>query len=163
MSNVNSKIYLLGKLTAYIDGWLVPFAFGTLSVLIGAQMITSIQPVRAYVDEVEGRFIEEPASVIPQSVNHETANLSLFLSPTVARPDIKVILNGRVLARFLTAQLTIAVHEGDSVQFESSGHGLAYISTESDNSSLLVPAPGQTFAVSSDEPVVFLPKVVFTH
>ncbi len=63
---------LLQKLTGYIDGWIVPIAFGTFSVLVVAQFLTSFGPVRTYVDRIEGRFVEQPAAVIPTSVNKES-------------------------------------------------------------------------------------------
>ncbi len=55
------------------------------------------------------------------------------------------------------------MHEGDKLQIRSSGKGTAYISIDDDNPDLFLPAPGQTFQVSGDQPEVILPVVSFTH
>jgi hypothetical protein len=155
---------LLGELTDRIDRWIVPVAFGTLSVLVSAQLLTSFGPIRAYVDRVEGRFYQQPAAVIPSSVGSETASLNLYLSPATQRPDVAVILNGKPIARFVTStELTVVVREGDKLQVESNGQGIVYVSVDDDNENLLLPAPGQTFEITQDTSVINLPTVTFTH
>ncbi len=157
----NDRLYV--RLTERIDSWIIPVAFGTLCVLIGAQLLTSLGPVRSYVDGVEGRFIQEPVSIIPSSVHTQAATLNLYLSPTQARPDIAVILNGKTLARFTTTELTVVVHEGDELTLQTLRPGAASVTIDDDNSNLLIPAPGQVFTLSEDASVVSLPRVTFTH
>lgn len=158
-----SQRKLLRELTERIDRWIVPVAFGTLSVLVAAQALTAFGPIRTYVDKIEGRFFQAPAVVIPSSVDSEKASLNLYLSPATPRPDVVVLLNGKQLSRFAaTTELTVVVREGDKLQIASNGTGKVYISVDDDNPNLLLPAPGQTFEITNDNAAVNLPTVTFT-
>lgn len=146
-----------------IDSWLVPMAFGLLSVLVLAQMVTTLPSIRSKVDQVEGRFTTIPTDVIPSSVAQEQAIITLFLSPDQINSAIGVFNNGKFVANFTSSQLRVTVHEGDRLSIKSSAPATVSVVVDHNDPNLLLPAPGQTVELTPGQVQVSLPSVQFTH
>jgi hypothetical protein len=150
------------RLVDRIDGWLVPVAAGFLSVLVAAQVVTSIPTVRRYVDSVAGRFVEMPKDIVPASVERQEAQVSLYISPAGDHSDVTIQVDGRTVGVMAEPKLGIAVREGDVISVVNNGPGVVAISVDHDNPNLLLPAPGQTIYVDPGQ-TVSLPSARFAE
>jgi len=157
-----SKPEILNVITKGLDGYIVPFSFGICSVLVLAQFLMTNPTIMHRVDMVSGRMIIVPADNVPAAITSQSAQITLYLSPAVSRPDVQVYINQQLVTNFLKPKLQITVHDGDKVTIVSSTvAGEEYISVDHNDSMLLLPAPGQTFELSPSSPQVSLPIVKF--
>lgn len=158
------KSTILHSIINHVDGFLVPISFGLVSMVIFVQVIATIPVVRGKIDSMEGRFSLVPAQVIPASVAQEQAQISLHLSPDQNNSGVQVFNNGKLVGTFMSSILTLSVHEGDKLTFNSPGAaGTVYIVVDHNDPNLLLPAPGQTVELTSQSPSASLPAVQFTH
>lgn len=135
-----------GNVGRRFDDLLIPIAFGVLTVLIGVQLLSTIPRVRTTIDEIEGRFVAVPTTVVPTTVNDFSAVVTLSVDNTSVAPDIVVYRNGQSLGSFTTNQMRITVHEGDRIQVREKVPMKQSVSiyVDTDSAKLLLPAPGET-------------------
>jgi hypothetical protein len=154
--------YLWRRITEGVNYFLSPIVFASLGVLVIAQFVTHISPVRKYMDAMENRFTSESV-VAGTSGNHEKAWIDLyFSSPSIiSQQTVRILLNGQVVGNFQTAHQKIMVANGDIVGFQSQNGGPVYISIDQNNADLLEPAPGYEVELTTQNPDVQLPAATF--
>jgi len=146
-----------------VDRFLIPISFGLLTMLVLVQMLTNLPSIRSKVDQMEGRFASVPAEVIPSSVAQDQAIITLFLSPDQTNSAIGVFKNGDLIGNFSSSQLRVTVHEGDRLSIQSSRPATVSVVVDHNDPNLLLPAPGQTVALTPGQAQAYLPSVQFTH
>jgi hypothetical protein len=132
-----------------IDHYLIPLAFSLLCFLTLVQLVTKVPSIRSHVDAVSGRFVSMPADVIPASVQSERADVTLYISPVYARPDVIVYVNGKAVGDFNKSSMVVSVREGDEIAVQATQPGTTVVQVDHNNVNLLTPAPGMTVDVTS--------------
>lgn len=158
---MSSKTGGKNRFLALFDDWFIPMAFGVLTVLLCVQAISLVPQVRAAMDHVEGRFVAQPATAVPTAVKKDTAVVILTASSTQNATGVEVFLDNQSLGDFTTNQMRITVHDGQKIHFVDHSGKSIYISVDTDNANLLLPAPGQTVELSSATPTAALSSAEF--
>lgn len=152
------------QITRWLDNWIVPVAFGVLSVLIFVQLIGVIPSVRSAFDRAEGRFAAIPTSAEPSAVKDMSGPITLMLDAPAQASHILVFRNGVSLGAFTTNQMDILLHDGDTITFRDAtpnGPKVAIYVTSSQDPNMLLPAPGETVWVGSGVSTASLGKTAF--
>lgn len=156
-----SEEKLWQKSAKAIDRWLVPAAFGALTVLVVTQGVTAFPAVRHAVDNRVGRSIATALSSTT-AVGDKSAHVTFYVSPTASRPDIRVMVNGRYQGNLAAGHLTVVLHQGDTVQLVAPNNTRqTEVSVDDNNPYLSSLLPGMMFQLSAQQPSVVLPKVTF--
>lgn len=144
-----------------VDGWLVPSAFGVFTVLVVVQIVTAVPAVRAAVDTASGRFVLAPVSAtVPYAAR--AASISLYLSPTNARPDVYALINGQYAGNFLTGVLKLTVHPGDRLTLVCAPNlGTVQVSVDDNDPYLVYPLPGMSYTLTQKRTRIDLPRIQF--
>ncbi|WDL97124.1 hypothetical protein [Alicyclobacillus sp. ALC3] len=144
-----------------IDRWLVPVAFGALTMLVVTQGITAFPAVRHAVDNRAGRSVATALAGAP-AVGDKSAHVTFYVSPTTSRPDVRVMVNGRYQGNLAAGHLTVVLHQGDTVKLVAPNNtSQTEVSVDDNNPYLSSLLPGMMFQLSAQQPSLVLPKVTF--
>lgn len=151
----NKESRLLKRAIKSVDRLLLPFAAGVCSVVVIVQLVCTIPTVRNTVDKVAGRFVP----VTAEDMSATPVHLTLYLSPSEARPDVQVWVNGLLRTTFSRDAISLDVYAGDDIEFKTISNREADITFDSDTANLAYPAPGYTITLGSQFHKVSLGKV----
>jgi hypothetical protein len=150
-----------------IDAFLLPVSFGFLTVLVLAQLATTIPTVRRTVDRVEGRFVPYSSASAYTQQAEQSGSIQLYVSPDTKlsqTPPLRVLVDGRPVATLTGAKVTVRVHNGDHIELTATNlHQTAYITVDHNNPAILMPAPGQTVELSPTHLKATFPAVQFLN
>ncbi|MCL6592744.1 MAG: hypothetical protein K6T31_02095 [Alicyclobacillus sp.] len=149
------------RLATVLDRYLGAVAWGFVTTLVLVQAVTYIPWVRHTLDRSAGRLVQVPTEVVPATVQSRQASVTLYLEPAVARPDVVVALNGKPVGRFDAPQLSVTVHEGDTLQVCLQAPGQVTVDVEHNDADLVWPAPGMTLTLEQPGEWVSFPKAEF--
>ncbi|MFB5189424.1 hypothetical protein [Alicyclobacillus fastidiosus] len=144
------------------DDWFIPMAFGVVAVLVGVQALARIPIVRSTIDAKEGRFVAQSAAVMQQAVKNDSAVVTLSTNSAQAGAHVEVTINGDSLGAFTTNEMRITVHDGDQIAFhDPDGVKVEITVTDTSDSQLLLPAPGQVVDLGPQNKQASLSTVEF--
>lgn len=133
------KERLIGRV---FENWLIPATFGVVTMCVVVQLLSFIPGVRPVMDRLEGRFTVIPTSAAP-ALQKMSAIVTLSVDDVPAAAHVQVELNRQSLGTFTSNQMTVTVHQGDSISFLDPDGTSVSISVDTNDPHLFMPMAGQ--------------------
>lgn len=158
------------KLIEMIEQHLIRLAIISLVVLVVAQGIMTVDPLRFYLswgERMEGRTVYFPvnSNISGQEVcpikedTSADAKISISIEPFTSLPMAKILINGKEKFDFSEKVVCIAVNNGDKVEIDSSAYNFPvdYKITDSSNN-LAFPSCEKIY--TANQSIVMLGKII---